>query len=233
MKNSFILLLVLFAFILAGCEESKPTEAKDFNNNLKDFNKSLHHVDKTMDLMDQMDKEMEKVVESKKSGAISNEAAERRMDLIRSKYAQKISKTETIKSTDSFPEWAKKLGLTAPENMQLDMKMSQMTSASDQTAGYNSVNFIYKGSYPTAMKQAEKIARKAGVPIGRDYQEAIDLANELNTDLVKGAVYMNFEIGKEDSEQYHIAITVDETGMLTITATDVVQLAKQLENSNN
>jgi len=233
MKKGFLFLIVLIVIGLAGCDEHKPTEAKDFNNNLKDFNKSLHHVDKTMDLMDQMDAEMKKVEDLKKSGTITVEEADRRLDLIRNKYAQKLVQSTGVKKGERLPEWAKRIGLYAPENMTLNLNKSQITSVNDKVTGYNSINFVYEGSYGVAMKQAALIAKSAGIPIGKDYQEALDLARELNTEPVKGAVYMNFEIGKEDAQQYHIAITVDETGTLTITATDVSQFTKQLEESTN
>jgi hypothetical protein len=233
MKKGFLFLILLIVIGLAGCDEHKPTEAKDFNNNLKDFNKSLHHVDKTMDLMDQMDAEMKKVEDLKKSGTITVEEADRRLDLIRNKYAQKLVKSTGVKKGERLPEWAKRIGLYAPETMTLNLNKSQITSVNDKVTGYNSINFVYEGSYGVAMKQAALIAKSAGIPIGKDYQEALDLAKELNTEPVKGAVYMNFEIGKEDARQYHIAITVDETGTLTITATDVSQFTKQLEESTN
>jgi hypothetical protein len=231
MKRGILFLVVLLTICLSGCEEHKPTEAKDFNNNLKDFNKSLHHVDKTMDIIDQMDAEMKKVTDLEKSGAITNEEAERRMDIIRNKYAQKLVKSSGVTKESRFPEWAKRIGLKAPENMKLDLSVSQITSVNDKATGYNSLNFVYKGNYDVAMKQAALIAKNAGVPVGKDYQEALDLANELNIEPVKGAVYMNFEIGKQDAQQYHIAITVDETGTLTITATDVDQFSRQLEEN--
>jgi len=233
MKKGFLFLLVVALLGLMSCDENKPTEAKDFNNNLKDFNKSLHHVDKTMDIMDKMNREMDKVTEMRTEGVISKEEAEHRQDVIRTKYAQELAKTGDLKKSTVFPEWAKKIGLNAPQEMILNKSMSQITSSNDSNTGYNSMNFVYNGGYDVAMKQAKLIAQNAGVPIGSDYQEALDLAKELDTDPIKGAVYMNFEIGKDDNQQYHIAITVDEAGTLTITATDYKQLQKQINNQAN
>ena len=231
MKKGFLLILTLVLLGLVGCDENKPTEAKDFNNNLKDFNKSLHHVDKTMDIMDKMNSEMDKVTQLRIKGVISKEEADHRLDVIRTKYARELTKSGDFKKVTTFPEWAKKIGLYAPEGMVLDKSMSQITSSNDSNTGYNSMNLVYNGSYKTAMKQAAAIARNAGVPIGNDYQEALDLAKELNSEPIKGAVYMNFEIGKDDNQQYHIAITVDESGTLTITATDFLQLQKQINGN--
>ena len=233
MKKGFLFLLIVALLGLVSCDENKPTEAKNFNNNLKDFNKSLHHVDKTMDIMDKMNSEMDKVAELRTKGVISKEEAEHRLDVIRTKYARELTKTGDLKNATVFPEWAKKIGLSAPQGMTLNKSMSQITSSNDANTGYNSMNFVYNGTYDVAMKQAELIARNAGVPIGSDYQEALDLARELDTDPIKGAVYMNFEIGKDDYQQYHIAITVDEAGTLTITATDSKQLQKQINNQSN
>lgn len=231
MKKGFLFLLMVALLGLIACDENKPTEAKDFNNNLKDFNKSLHHVDKTMDIMDKMNIEMDKVTKLRSKGVISKEEADHRLDVIRTKYAQELTKTGDFKKATVLPEWAKKIGLSSPQGMILDQSMSQITSSKDSNTGYNSLNFVYNGNYAVAMKQAEAIARNAGVPIGSDYQEALDLAKELNTEPIKGAVYMNFEIGKEDNQQYHIAITVDKNGTLTITATDYLQLKKQINNN--
>lgn len=233
MKKGLFFLVALFLLGLAGCEENKPTDAKEFNNNLKDFNKSIHHVDKTMDIIDRMDSEMESVAELQKEGKISNKEAEHRIDVIRAKYAQELARTGNVTNLKGFPEWAKKIGLSKPENMTLNKKESQMTSASDSVTGYNSINFIYSGSYTTAMEQAKKIAAQANIPIAKDFQEAIDLAKELDTEPVKGVIYMNFEIGKEDTNRYHVAISVDDVGTLTITATDVMQLKNMVEKSKN
>ena len=233
MKKGLFFLVALFLLGLSGCEENKPTDAKDFNNNLKDFNKSIHHVDKTMDIMDRMDREMESVTKLQNEGNISNREAEHRIDVIRAKYAQELARTGNVTNAKVFPEWAKKIGLRKPENMSLNKKVSQITSIDDSIAGYNSINFIYSGSYDVAMKQAKKIAAQAGIPIAKDYQEAIDLAKELDTEPVKGVIFMNFEIGREDANRYHVAITVDDVGTLTITATDVIQLMNMVDKSQN
>ncbi len=233
MKKGFLFLLMVALLGMMSCDENKPTEAKKFNNNLKDFNKSLHHVDKTMDIMDKMNSEMDKVTEQRNKGIITKQEAEHRLDVIRTKYAKELTKTGDLKSPAAFPEWAKKIGLSAPQGMTLNKSMSQVTSSNDSNTGYNSINLVYNGDYAVAMKQAETIAKNAGVPIGSDYQEALDLAKELGTDPIKGAVYMNFEIGKDDNQQYHIAITVDEAGTLTITATDYLQLQKQINDNQS
>ena len=233
MKKGLFFLVALFLLGLSGCEEKKPTEAKDFNNNLKDFNKSIHHVDKTMDIIDRMDSEIESVEKLKKDGKISSNEAEHRIDVIRTKYSQELVRTGNVTNTIVFPEWAKRIGLRQPENMSMNLKLSQITSANDSIAGYNSINFVYSGSYDVAMKQAKEIAAQAGIPIAKDFQEAADLAKELDTEPVKGVIYMNFEIGKEDTNRYHVAITVDDVGRLTITATDVIQLMNMEKSNKN
>ena len=229
-RQRFSLIIFIFSLviILSGCDEKKQSDAKEFNTNLKSFNKSLRQFDKTMDVMDKMDQEMQKVIDLKNSGAISDEEAQRRLDILRRKYSKELAKVSRGKKTPVvLPDWAKNLGLTLPENMKADESLSQITSANDPVAGYNSITFIYKGDYNTAMREAKRIAALARIPEGKDYIEAKKLAKELDIEPIKGAVYMNFDIGKEDDQRYHIAITVDETGMLTISATDMKQLKSQ------
>jgi hypothetical protein len=223
----------LSVFIISGCEEKKATDAKDFNKNLKSFNKSIDNVDKAMEIMDKMDKEIEKVEQLRKEGAISNSEARRRVDVLQRKYSRELVKASNANISTTLPEWAKRLGLTLPNNMDPDKTLSQVTSVNDNLTGYNSLTFVFKSDYNTAMKEAERIADNAGIPKGKDYKEAMALADELGIEKVKGAVYMNFEIGEEDDKHYHIAITVDETGILTITATDMYQLKKQTEPASN
>ena len=233
LRLQFIFLGVI-ALLFLGCEEKKATDAKDFNKNLKSFNKSISQLDKTMDAIDAMDKEVEKVLELKNSGAISEQEAGRRLDILRNKYTKELSKISGNENTSMIlPPWAVKLGLTLPENMTPDKSLSQTTSKDDPVSGYNSLTFIYKGDYKTAMQQAKRIAAIANIPEGKDYLDAQRMAKELDIEPLKGAIYMNYEIGKEDDKRYHIAITVDETGILTISATDMFQLKHQQDFNIN
>jgi hypothetical protein len=230
----FPLIIILFLFLLSGCDEKKETDAKDFNKNLKSFNKSINRLDKTMDVIDKMDEEMSKVERMKNSGAITENEAFKREDIIRKKYTRELSEISSENKTPVvLPAWAVRLGLTLPENMKADETLSQATSQGDEAEGYNSFTFVFRGDYNIAMRQAKKIAALARIPEGKDYREAKKLSEQLDIEPLKGAVYMNFEIGKEDDIRYHIAITVDESGVLTISATDMKQLMSLQDFSNN
>jgi hypothetical protein len=232
-KTFIIIFSASFFLFLTACEEKKATDAKDFNKNLSSFNKNIRQADKTMDLIDQMEMEITKVMELKNEGKITSEEATKRLDIIRNKFAKKLSKLSPDNNTPVvLPTWAIKLGLTLPENMKPDKNLSIATSESDPATGYNSLSFVFKGDYETAIREAKKIAMAANIPESDDFKEARRLSEELGLKPVKGAVYMNFEIGKDDDQPYHIAITVDESGILTLSATDVRQL-KKLESFRN
>jgi hypothetical protein len=81
------------------------------------------------------------------------------------------------------------------------------------------------------MNEASRIARAAGIPLSKDYKQAVELAKTYSTTPIKGVAYMNFDPFVSDAD-FNISITVDETGMLTISAVDVAQMKKQFENEN-
>ena len=73
---------------------------------------------------------------------------------------------------------------------------------------------------PSAMQQAAIIARNANVPLTKEYKSAFEMKKKFGEDIIKGAVYMNFELGDPVQPKYSIAITVGENGTLTVSATD-------------
>ena len=219
-----VVILLLAAMFLNSCDESKPTDAHKFNKDLGKFNRTIHKVDKTMDLMDSMQMEIDKVEKELAEGKITPEYAHKRLNVINTTHGRQIAKNSNYHPAYGLPQWAKDLGLTEPQGMVLDKDFSQVTSEDNPVEGYNSVTLVYKGRYEKAMKQAEIIARKAHIPMTKEYKNARELEKKYGDVILKGAIYMNFELGAQDNPRYNIAITVDENGTLTISATDAQKM---------
>ncbi len=219
-----IVMLLIITGIFVACDESKPTDAHKFNKDLGKFNRTINKVDKTMDLMDSMQMEIDKLEKELAEGKVSSEYARQRLDEINTYYGRKIARNSNYHPALGLPQWAKDLGLTEPEGMVLDKDFSQVTSEDNPVEGYNSVTLVYKGRYDKAMKQAEIIARKAHIPMTKEYKNARELEKKFGEVILKGAIYMNFELGAKDNPRYNIAITVDDKGTLTISATDSKKL---------
>jgi hypothetical protein len=230
MKNIFhvgrvIVVHGLFLFVLlTACDEQKPSDAHKFNKDLGTFNRTINRVDKTMDLMDSMQMAIDDLQRDLASGKISQAEAHERLNEINKKYGRKIAKNSNYHPATGLPQWAKDLGLTEPQGMVLDKDFSQITSEDNEIEGYNSVTLVYKGRYEQAMKQADIIARKAHIPMTKESKNAREMEKKYGEVIMKGAIYMNFELGGENNPRYNIAITVDENGTLTISATDTQKL---------
>lgn len=224
----FFVLSVLF--IAVSCEEEqKPTEQKKFNNELKTFNKTLEGVDEPMNVMDKMQDEYDKVDKDLSKGNISESDAKRLKENISTEYSEELVKSANNTPTRHLPQWAKDLGLTEPSGLTVDREMSQMTSETNPGEGYNSVLLYYKPNYRVAMKQASIIANKAGIPMTKEYKMAKELEKEVGETILKGVAYMNFDLGDQSLPKYTIAITVDEKGVLAISANDASQLSSELD----
>ncbi len=235
MKNIFslsglILVQVMFALtVLTSCEEQKPSDAHKFNKDLGTFNRTINRVDKTMDLIDSMQMAIDNLQKDLASGKISQAEAHERLNAINKKYGRQIARNSNYHPATGLPQWAKDLGLTEPQGMVLDKDFSQITSEDNEIEGYNSVTLVYKGRYNQAMKQAEIIARKAGIPMTKESKNAREMEKKYGEVIMKGAIYMNFELGGENNPRYNIAITVDENGTLTISATDRQKLEELMK----
>lgn len=128
----------------------------------------------------------------------------------------------------SLPDWAKKLGLIEPQNMQLVANMSHLTSVVEPAEGFNSITLVYSGNYETAIKQSSRIARSAKLPLSKEYKARKKQAERAGHGImVKGIAYMNYDLSTRDID-YLIYVTVDDKGMLTISATDMKQMNLQL-----
>ncbi len=220
--------LILILVLLPSCDEAETKKKQDFQENLNSFNNTITKLDSTFDLMDEMQKEVDKVEEERALGKINDEEAINKLNQINNTLGRQIAKTSNFHPVDGLPAWAKHLGLSEPVGMVLDKDYSQITSENNDNEGFNSVTLIYRGSYDVAMKQSSIIAKKANIPISKDYQDALILSQKYNINTIKGASYLNFELGSDDNPRYNISITVKDDGTLTINATDTHALLMQL-----
>jgi len=230
MNFSPYIFFLLVVALLTSCDFNEDAKEKTFNQNLQSFNDSFGKVDSAIVLIDQMQEEIDQVEENRKNGLIESGEAQERTDQIRNKYGRRIARSSNLNPATKLPLWATRLGLSEPRGMTLDVDYSQSTSESNPVDGYNSVLLVFRGDYDVAMNQAARIAALANIPMSKDFADAQILAKEYGIETLKGMAYMNFEMGSTDLPPYTLAITVDEDGTLTISATDTKKLSQQLED---
>jgi hypothetical protein len=221
---------IAVTFISCGSPNSNPK--KKFDVRLNKFNRSLRKADKTMDMMADRVSRKEKVKEDYRQGKISEAVAQKRMEAIDDAYNRNIAANSGNSHMIGLPGWAKALGLTEPKDMTLDKAQSQLTAEDIREGGFNSVTLVYRGSYNQAMIQAAKIAALAGIPLAPEYKTAMEMKQKYGDEILKGAVYMNFELGAKNNPKYNIAITVDDKGILTISATDAEKMDQEMKTLN-
>ncbi len=225
-------LLLGFLFVTAACNPSKkPDDSKKFDVKLNKFERSIKKVDKTMRLMDDMDTKIAAVKKQRDAGKISDQEAQRRIDAINKTLGREVAHTTNKHPATDLPAWAKSLGLTLPQGLQLDKDFSQVTAENNPGEGFNSVTLVYHGPYLKAMQQASIIAGRARIPLAKEYKSAFEMKQKYGDEIIKGAVYMNFDLGAAQNPRYNIAITVDESGTLTISATDSKRMREQLQKN--
>ncbi|MBC8321401.1 MAG: hypothetical protein H8E34_11845 [Bacteroidetes bacterium] len=221
--------LIVFSLLLQSCNEPVKNEEKVFQQNLSSFNTTINKLDSTLDLIDSMQLKVEDIEEQRVLGKISDEEAINRLNQINNTLGRQIAKTSNFHPVRGLPVWALQLGLTEPTGMVLDKDYSQSTSEDNDNEGFNSIILVYHGNYDVAIKQAGIIASKANIPMSQDYKDALNLSKKYNIETIKGASYMNFELGSDDNPRYNISITVTDDGTLTINATDNFALMQQLD----
>ncbi len=228
--NTFLLtLIVLLGF---SChEQPEKTETDKFEQELQNFNQTMGELGQTMDMMDAMQQEVDMVEQQRSEGQISDEQADKLLNEIKQTYGRAIARRSKSNPASGLPTWARELGLTEPAGLMLDPDYSQMTSADNPSEGFNSIMLVYSGSYQTAMAEAERIAKTAGIPISKDYEQAIELSQTYSSTPIKGIAYMNFDPFISDND-VNISITVDEEGMLTISAVDIRQMKRQVSRGD-
>jgi len=221
---------IVFTFFSCGSPHSNPK--KKFDVRLNKFNRSLQKADKTMDMMDDRASRKAKVQEDYRKGKITETEAQKRLSAIDNQYNRKVAVSSGNVHGSGLPGWAKALGLTEPKNMVMDKSLSQATTEDSREGGFNSVTLVYRGSYKQAMAQAKRVATIAGIPLTPEYKTAMEMKRKYGDDILKGAVYMNFELGAKNNPKYNIAITVDEKGVLTISATDAEKMDREMKALN-
>lgn len=226
--STFALLLFLLS-----CEPPKQeSETERFERELKSFNNQMDNLGQQMELLEAMQSELDALEKQRATGDISDEEFRRKTSMVKDTYGRALAKREPQRNFIGLPAWAVDLGLSIPNGMQLDQAFSQVTSANNPDEGFNSVLLVFNGDYQTAMQEASRIAQQARVPLSKDFEEAREIAEKYSSSPLKGIAYMNFEPFKKDAS-VNISITVDETGVLTISAVDVQQMNRQLERSRS
>ncbi len=214
---------------LYSCDSPKSNQKKKFDVRLNKFNRSLRKADKTLDMMDAMAARKALVEADYRAGKITEAEARKRLAAINNQFNRKIAGTTAPVSVNGLPDWAKGLGLTEPKNMVLDKTLSQVTFEDRDGAGFNSLTLVYKGTYRQALAQARRIAALAKVPLTPEYRTAMEMKQKYGEEILKGVVYMNFEPGGKSPSGYNIAITVDASGVLTISAADAAKMEMEMK----
>lgn len=233
MKKSFHYILIIA--ILTGfssCKEHKKKKGDNFNKKLSEFKDNIKKVNNTITMVDSLQKEEAKISQERDEGKISDQEAKMKLAILDSTLGRKVARTTNLHPASTMPNWARNLGLRTPVGMALDTDYSQMTSAGNKDEGFNSVVLVYKGNYKTAMQQAAIIAKSAHVPLTKEYKTAFEMKKKFGEEIIKGAVYMNFDLGDPIQPKYSIAITVSAKGTLTISATDSKGMEKHLKINN-
>lgn len=227
---TYFLYLIFISVLFVSCDEPETRKSKDFQQNLRSFTSTMTKLDSTFDLLDSMQLEVDKVEEERALGKISDDEAIEKLNQINNTLGRKIAKTSNFHPVNGLPAWAKQLGLSEPIGMVLDQDYSQTTSENNDNEGFNSVTLVYNGNYDVAMKQAGIIAKKANIPLSKDYEDAMILSEKYNIESIKGVSYLNFELGSDYNPRYNISITVKDDGILNINATDTHALMMLLND---
>lgn len=222
----FIILPVL---LIVSCDPpQEETETERFEKELNNFNQRMDNIGQSMQILDAMQTELDELERLRAQGEISDAEYSKRSNDVKETFGRAIARRDRTKPVSGLPNWALQLGLSEPQGLVLDQEFSQITSVDNKDEGYNSVMFVYSGNYDLAMKEAERIARQARIPISKDYLDATELIEKFGSNPIKGITYMNFDPFVRDAP-VNISITVDETGILTLSAVDVEQMKRMFE----
>jgi hypothetical protein len=225
-----VILTTSFFLFLISCEAPKEeSQTEKFEKDLQSFNKRMDNIGQTIDILDAMQTELDQLESLRANGKISESEYNTRSNEVKDTYGRAMARKDNLQPANGLPQWAMNIGLTEPTGLILDAEYSQITTVENKEEGFNSVLLVYTGSYDLAMKEATRIARQAGIPLSKDFIQAKELSETYNTTPVKGIAYMNFDPFIKDAP-INISITVDETGMLTISAVDVEQMRRQFDN---
>jgi hypothetical protein len=207
---SFIGLIVLFLvgvggniILKAGSPEAAAKPDENFENRLQTYEDKLL------------------------AGKITLQEYDSLSGILRSQVKQSEALKEEPQTLDHMPEWVVKLGIGEPEGMNLDKDFSTFTSVDDPTEGFNSVSFVYTGTYEQALAEAAKIAQLKKLSANGNF---IAVGSPLKQKSVKSAKvvsYTNYSLGNS-SQDFLISLQVEPSGKLIIGVTDNKQLNKCL-----
>ncbi len=203
--------------------ETQPEE--ELEKQSDEFSKSMDDIDEAMNVATQLNERIQLVEKRFKDDEISRERADELIGAINKQYGKDIESSSNDVTVQSvFPLWLKNLGIVEPQGLAYDVNNSFQTKEADVQDGYNSVLYIYHSDYNKAMKEAERIATVAGIPMSENYRKAKELSRKLGKEIegLKGVTYMNYKFGEKDfTEPYKISISVDENGKFTLNVVDM------------
>jgi hypothetical protein len=222
---------VFVLLFLTQCDPPKEeSETDKFEKELKTFNNRMDNIGQTMEILDAMQNELDEVEQLRAQGKISDEEYSSRSNEIKDTYGRAIARRDNTSPVSGLPQWTRDLGLSEPVGLMLDQEFSQITSVDNPDEGFNSVLLVYSGNYNIAMQEAQRIANQARIPLSKDFLDAKEITELYGSTPIKGVAYMNFDPFVKDAP-INISITVDETGMLTISAVNVEQMSNQFERT--
>lgn len=190
-----------------------------------DFDKSIENLNDAMDVAKLLSEKIQIVEKSYESGVISRKRADALITALNEQYGKQINFDDEQDLAYLFPEWLKELGFSEPNGMVFSTNNSFQTHESNVSEGFNSILFVYKGSYKLALNEAGRIASDANIPMSQNYKKAQELSMKLGKEIegIKGMTYMNYRFDKkDDGQKYHISINVDENGKLTLKVVDEI-----------
>lgn len=236
-KNFFYGAVFLPLIFLLACnpqpapqQQQENVSEQELEKQSEDFSKSMDNLDEAMDVASQLNERIELVEQRFSNGEISRERADELIKSINQRYGKNLDETSESDIAYVFPAWLTDIGISEPKGLHFDGDLSFQTKEHDIKDGYNSVLFVYHGTYAQAMKEAERIAGEAGVPLTEAYRKARELSHRLGKDFdgLKGVTYANFEIGTvEFNQDYKISINVDDKGKLSLNVVDVKTKTKR------
>jgi hypothetical protein len=228
-KLTVIISLIIFGVFLISCDpppsenENETVSEEVLEEQSDSFDKSMEDVNDAMDKAKVLNEKIQIVEAQFKSGRINREKADQLIKDLNSRYSRTISENDEQSAAEEFPMWLKDLYISEPEGLTLNMTDSYSTDERDLSDGYNSVLYVYNGSYEKAMAEAKRIARAANIPLSEPYQKAKDLADQLGKKIegIDGVTYLNYKFGDSDFKgKYKISLSVDKNGKFAIHVVD-------------
>lgn len=210
-------------------------DVQELQKKSDDFDKSIENLNDAMDLAKLLNEKIQIVEKNYASGEISRKRADGLITTLNEQFGKQISFDEEEDLADLFPEWLKELGFSEPIGLVYNTNNSFQTREANVSEGFNSILFVYKGSYKLALNEARRIAKEANIPMSENYQKVQELSKKLGKEIegLKGMTYMNYRFDKKnDGQKYHISINVDEHGKLTLKVVDEISKSARSNSGN-